>query len=407
MKIVRLTTLYPSYIDYFYNRNPNIESEPFHIQQSRLHYDGFGWADFWTHSMRPLGYDVCNIEVNVKPLQIAWARENDISFINKSWLRDIVIAQIQKFRPEIVFIQTESLLAKKWLIKVIRGLPSLKFLIAWVGSPIRKIYHFSECDFVLTCIPEKIEKFKKVGIPCYHLNHAFDPRILERINLEEDKRYDITFIGQILRTSRFHFGRDRILNKLIDDLDLMIFSPSTQLPFSTFLKYYMKKGIHNAARISRLDRLQDRTLQRFFTDEIARVIKEAPLSPVNRRLIPYLKPPVFGLDMYQTLRNSKITLNTHIDVSPKSASNMRLFESTGVGTCLLTDWKENLTDIFEPEKEVVTYRSPAECIEKARWLLDHPAERRAIAEAGHYRTLTDHTFAQRAQQFDDFVKKSL
>ena len=40
------------------------------------------------------------------------------------------------------------------------------------------------------------------------------------------------------------------------------------------------------------------------------------------------------------------------------ANNMRLYEATGVGALLVTDWKENLGEMFEPGKEVVAYRSP-------------------------------------------------
>ena len=44
---------------------------------------------------------------------------------------------------------------------------------------------------------------------------------------------------------------------------------------------------------------------------------------------------------------------------------MRLFEATGSGACLVTDWKENLGELFEPDVEVVTYRSVAECVKKS------------------------------------------
>jgi spore maturation protein CgeB len=74
---------------------------------------------------------------------------------------------------------------------------------------------------------------------------------------------------------------------------------------------------------------------------------------------------------------------------------MRLFEATGMGACLLTDWKPNLTELFEPDVEVAVYRTPAECVDKAHYLLEHDAERRAIAAAGQRRTLRDHTYERR------------
>jgi spore maturation protein CgeB len=111
--------------------------------------------------------------------------------------------------------------------------------------------------------------------------------------------------------------------------------------------------------------------------------------------------------MFQTLKNSKITFNCHIDVSPRSASNMRMFEATGVSTCLVTDWKENIQTLFEPDYEVVTYKSLAECVEKIQWLLMHPEQRQAIAQAAQQRVFNQHTFKQRAHQLNDIITKVL
>jgi spore maturation protein CgeB len=111
--------------------------------------------------------------------------------------------------------------------------------------------------------------------------------------------------------------------------------------------------------------------------------------------------------MYQKLRDSRIVLNTHIDISVTNASNMRLFEGTGVGSCLLTDWKANIRDLFEPDSEVVTYRSAEECVEKVRYLLAHEDERRAIAAAGQRRALRDHTYERRAAQLDEIIRAAL
>ena len=85
--------------------------------------------------------------------------------------------------------------------------------------------------------------------------------------------------------------------------------------------------------------------------------------------------------MFRILGRSRITLNTHITASESSTGNIRLFEATGIGTCLVTDWKEDLKDLFELESEVVAYRSPDECSEKVRWLLDNPERCREIAAA--------------------------
>ncbi len=86
---------------------------------------------------------------------------------------------------------------------------------------------------------------------------------------------------------------------------------------------------------------------------------------------------------------------------------MRLFETTGVGACLLTDWKENLSDLFEPDKEVLTYRTAEECVEKVNYILEHEAERRSIAAAGQRRTLREHNFEKRAVLIDEIIRRAL
>jgi spore maturation protein CgeB len=86
---------------------------------------------------------------------------------------------------------------------------------------------------------------------------------------------------------------------------------------------------------------------------------------------------------------------------------MRLYEATGVGSCLLTDWKSNLGELFEDGVEVVSYKSADECIEKVDYLLANEDARRAIATAGQRRTLRDHSFDNRAVQLDRIIQTAL
>ncbi len=88
-------------------------------------------------------------------------------------------------------------------------------------------------------------------------------------------------------------------------------------------------------------------------------------SPLRGRV----KPPLWGYDMYRQLQRSKIALNIHIDMAEQYAANMRLYEATGVGTMLLTDWKTNLPELFETGKEVAAYRSTEECVELVKYYL--------------------------------------
>jgi spore maturation protein CgeB len=115
----------------------------------------------------------------------------------------------------------------------------------------------------------------------------------------------------------------------------------------------------------------------------------------------------WGKRMYGILRDSRITLNFHIDLAEDYANNLRLFEATGVGTMLLTDHKRNLDDLFEPGKEVAVYRTAEECVEVARYYLEHEKERQAIAVAGQQRTLRQHTYRLRMQELSALFERQL
>jgi spore maturation protein CgeB len=83
---------------------------------------------------------------------------------------------------------------------------------------------------------------------------------------------------------------------------------------------------------------------------------------------------------------------------------MRLFETTGVGSLLLTDAKVNLGELFEPGREVVAYRDADDLVASARRYLADDAARREIASAGQARTLRDHTYAVRMQELVDILE---
>ena len=75
-----------------------------------------------------------------------------------------------------------------------------------------------------------------------------------------------------------------------------------------------------------------------------------------------------------------------------------------MGTCLLTDSGHNLTDLFEPDHEIVTYSSMSELQSKIKYLNDHGQVRLNIARAGQKRTLREHTIKDRCGQLVDLIK---
>jgi spore maturation protein CgeB len=125
-------------------------------------------------------------------------------------------------------------------------------------------------------------------------------------------------------------------------------------------------------------------------------------SPLHR----CFQGEVWGADMYQVLRRSRVTLNSHIDLAGREAGNMRLFEATGVSTFLLTDFKDNLHTLFEPDREVAVWRSIDDCLAGIDRALGDDDHRAAIARAGHARTMAQHTYRHRTREILGFAEQA-
>ena len=143
-----------------------------------------------------------------------------------------------------------------------------------------------------------------------------------------------------------------------------------------------------------------------------RQLEYTNIPRIPRKMLSEIHPSrchfsVFGMEMYKKLSESKITFNCHADQAIGEVGNMRMFDATGVGACLLTDTGGNIRDLFEPDKEIVTYTSIEECVEKVNYLLNHENERKQIAAAGQKRTLKDHTVFNRCQQINEVIQKIL
>ncbi len=411
LKLLRLTTAYPSYLRQFYGKRPSLRNAPYAVQLEQMNADAFGWADFWASALTPLGYEVRDITANAKFLQMAWAAEHGLAPGAEHWLLEIAAAQVRSFAPDVLFMDDFASFSAGWVRQMRAECPSIRLVLGWCGAPYDDAAVFGAYDAVLSCIPELVEDFRSKGLNAYHLDHAFHPRVAQQVP-ETERDVDMSFIGQLVPGKHAHLERLEILTALSKQINVRIHSPQAWSLFDLqegAIPYAIKSLIrvpwyHAFWTLHRAGVPVERIP--FFRRPLAWPVRPRLLS-IPRSPIRGMKPALYGLDMFALLGRSKLTFNSHIDLSRYSASNMRLFEATGMGACLVTDWKPNLRELFEPDVEVATYRSAAECIEKTRWLLEHPRDAARIAAAGHRRTLSSHTFAHRAPLLDDLVRRQL
>jgi spore maturation protein CgeB len=82
---------------------------------------------------------------------------------------------------------------------------------------------------------------------------------------------------------------------------------------------------------------------------------------------------------------------------------MRLFEATGVGAFLLTDFKDNLDTLFAPDREVAVWRSTGDCLDAIGRAIADDKGRAEIARGGQAKTMAQHTYRHRTAEILGFV----
>lgn len=359
---------------------------------ARLFSLRFGWSDVWRHSLQPLGYEVEEIILNSLLLQRTWAEVNGVSADSENWKLEILCAQLADFQPDVVFLDDYAAFSASELRQIKRSASSIRLLVGWCGAPYGSETPFGQFDVVLSNVPSLSAELKTQGCKSEVLRHAFDTRVTVEPPTPERTRKRVTFCGTVSPKKEWHGNRAAYLEKLAKHVPMHIASD---------LKRQTGRWHGLAAQMALSPAIP----------KGARDFAEKCLSAYRPFPSPYiaacLAEGLAGRPMYEFLAGSSVTFNMHIGKSSKEASNMRLFEATGVGACLLTDCCGNLSELFEPEYEVVTYAGIEECVEKAQWLLENPEKARQIGLQGQKRVLAEHTFTHRAAEFDAIVKKHL
>ncbi len=101
--------------------------------------------------------------------------------------------------------------------------------------------------------------------------------------------------------------------------------------------------------------------------------------------------------MLESMSNYICTLNVHASFANNFSANMRIFEAASVGTCLITEHTRNIKDLFEPDYEVLTYKSYDECYEKINFCLLNPEKAYQIGINARKRAINFHKYSDRLE----------
>jgi glycosyltransferase involved in cell wall biosynthesis len=109
--------------------------------------------------------------------------------------------------------------------------------------------------------------------------------------------------------------------------------------------------------------------------------------------------PVSDKTLVELCSSARITLGLSEFLMPDGQViryvRLRDFEAPMCGACYITNFQPELEEYYVIGKEIVCYEARHDLLEKVRFYLDHPTERRRIRENGRRRALAEHTWQHR------------
>lgn len=357
MKILFIDGIYPEFQKELYAGRPGLNQQPYAQQLTALLESGFGHGDAYSHGFRQLGWEAADIVGDADAAQRQWAHEQGLALPENvhDMRRAVVAAQVESFKPDVLYVFEWSPLGDAFLAEM---KAKVRLLVGQVASPLPEGRTYAAYDVMLSSYPPLVDYFRRLGQRAEAARLGFDPRVLKRVAIPPVPKYDVTFVGGFAPS---HTDRVAWLERILRDIKVDVFGYGVEkLPAGS------------------------------------------PIRAAHRG-------SAWGWSMYEILAASRVTLNLHATITAGgrvldgAANNMRLFEATGMGTCLLTDTKPNLGKLFDIGREVKTFDSAEDCVARIGEILANEPRRKEIAAAGQARTLKDHAYPLRMQRLAEII----
>lgn len=420
-KILHVNSITP------YNKNyariyaaQNLRQKKYQEAIDCYHQQGLLHPSSFSRCFEELGHQVLDIVMDLPQLQTHWAEENGVKVGKWSpkTMVNLVLDQISRFKPDILFFERSNgfgLIPLNIRKNLKKRFPFLKFVTGIWGSIMNDYEGFEDIDLIFGMDELFVKRFREAGIPSELCPHAFDEMVLSQVMKEPIDQEEFIFIGSSGSRMGDHQKRYADLKWVMENSPLKVWAFELD---KKRLKHKIRDSILKLLKpvpksiLSTIKGSNDTHWSRVIRDAL--MMKENPMmadsltrqAPLKKYFPERVSDGVFGVEYLKLLRRAKVVLNSHVDTQGHYG-NMRTFEACGVGSCLLTDRSDLLKQFFTPDEEIVGYSSREECLEKAKYLLEHPEERRRIGERARERVGKEHTFKHRAALIDEKIHEAM
>jgi Macrocin-O-methyltransferase (TylF)/Glycosyl transferases group 1 len=302
ISLLQLHNFPPSAIENFYNRFPSLKTASYCQQIEALSRSGTDNAYLIAPHLSSLGINAQLVITNCEDTQLQWAYERAVRLkFPDYWPIEIALAQVEKLNPEVLLVTNPEEYDSKF-IRMVTKRPEK--IIAWIFKPFSKDMDLSSFDIVFASHPKLAELALKGGAKKVENLLPFFSPFLPELIISKSKQLDLLYIGA-------WENNPELYNYLIS---IVREHSRGQVPFS----------------------------YRFMVDNFEKLPKD---------LAHYCEPfPNNWLSYYALISQARQVLHLPNFWQDSYSSSPLLFESTGLGSRLLTKKNQGATEFFEIEE---------------------------------------------------------
>lgn len=299
--------------------------------------------------------------------------------------------------------------------------------ISWVyDSPQISTYRkeaFYPTNFIFTFDRAQAERLKAIGLQhVYYQPLAANIAKTSILNItdEEIAAYasDISFVGQLYKREYYRrflnsmttesrekyltmlenlscdWGKGKNIFEKADDVDevlrqeilKIILKPECALEHE-YIAWVMTvaPALAHRERVEVLKRCGQKFQTRLYTDD--------QVEPGELPGVTVCPKVYFDTDMYKVFFSSRINLNLTLR-SIETGVPQRVFDIMSVGGFAMSNYQEEMEELFVPDKEIVLFHNMDEMMDRAAYYLSHETERVRIAMAGYDRVRREYNYPE-------------
>jgi spore maturation protein CgeB len=340
-----------------------------------------------------------------------------------------LLLEIRDISPDLVFTVNHMGFDREGLL--LDTLDRLRVpSVSWyVDSPaiILNLYNGPQSDmaFIFVWDPTYIPEVQVLGFDrVYPLPLATDPEVFspKRANSQKTPRSPLTFVGNSMVGSV-----QKKLSRLPD-------SPEFQGLFLRLLQAFQSQPFRRLETLLQAEGLEEDPLlrsldQQGWSDLEAALLWKATLEyrlACLQELVPFepviygdpgwrellgngfrLRPEVNYYDeLPQVYGNTTINFNA-TSLQMKAAVNQRVFDAPAAGGFVLTDFREQLAELFQVGEEVACFEELGEIPEMVHFYLQQAKVREKMTVKARSRVLAEHTYRHRVTAMLEVMRRAL